>query len=248
MSIEVPLQYNADTKISQLGDEFRKIQRLDADRGLIDPTIRTIYTDSNRTDNINLAGVDMKDILANNANPSEELYQTDAQAQLYLNRALDANQRALTETEKEVQLYEDHDLDPRVRQELLNEAQRYGSNMFSTEAQDFVNTIQTDIKSYYDENNLYYQQLPTLHGREGALREYRNAMLTGTKEEAVAAAAAATIDLIQKASKREDIKRTRREAFVPKSKVPTTEERLLKKQGLFEKGERKRGFFGDILT
>ena len=219
MSIEVPLQYNADTKISQLGSEFRKMQALDADRGLIDPTIRTNYSDSNTTDKINLAGVDMKDILSNNANPSEELYQTDAQARLYLNRALDANQRPLTETEKQIELYEDHDLDPRVRQELLNEANRYGSNMFSLRSQDFVNTIQQDIRSYYDEKKRYYQKFPTKHDKEGVLREYQNTMLTGTEDEVAAALARATITALQAKSRSEEEKKKQREKFVPKGKT-----------------------------
>jgi hypothetical protein len=184
MSIDVPLMYNSDTPISALGSEFAKIQQIDRDRGLIDPYQRSNYSNGNTTDRINLAGFDVSSILQNNQNPSEELYQTDAQARLFLNRNLSG--RPLTETEKQVELYEDHDLDPRVRQELKEEARRYNSNMFSTESQDFVRTIQEDIKNYYDEENLYYQQVPFTQSREGLIRQFAGAEERQSQDDAEA--------------------------------------------------------------
>jgi hypothetical protein len=230
--------FNDDTTLGQLGGEFQKMQMLDRDRGLIDPTIRSNYTNRNDTDTINLAGVDTGIILQGNQNPSEELYQTDAQAALYLSRAL-GDARPVTQTDREVELYEDHDLDPRLRQEVLDEAARYGSNMFSLQSQDFVKTIQDDIKGYYDETNLYFQQVPFTQTREGLIRDFTSGLDISKGRGAE--------DLINeyfmnqivgealetRRRKAEDIKRAkeRRERFVPKSKVKTTEEKLRAKQG-----------------
>lgn len=237
MSIQIPLLFNDDTTINQLGGEFQKMQMLDRDRGLLNPTIRSNYTNRNDTDTINLAGVDTGVILQNNQNPSEELYQTDAQAALYLSRAL-GDSRPVSQQDREVELYEDHDLDPRLRQEIVNEAATYGSNMFSLQSQDFVKTIQQDIKGYYDETNLYFQQVPFTQTREGLLRDFTSGLdiAKGRNAEDVINEyfmnQVVSEGLEAKRRREEDAKRAkqRREKFVPKTKTKTTEEKLKFKQ------------------
>lgn len=237
MSITIPLMYNADTPIKGLGSEFEKMQRLDRDRGLIDPTIRTEVPEAGMTETINLAGVDMGMVLENNQNPSEELDQTDAQAALYISRIFP--NRTLTQQEKELQIYEDHDLDPRVSQVLLAESVRTGSNMYALESQDFVRRIQEDIKSYNDEANLYFSSVPFTQTREGLINQFRSSsgeakqelnaqtladLLAGSAISGIAAQAEGRLE-------REREQRARRKRFTePKGSKPTTEEKLKKKQ------------------
>jgi hypothetical protein len=123
MSLNIPLQLNG-TPIQDLGPEFVKTAELDRDRGLILPTIRDNVDFNNFYTTEYISGVYNQDvILENNYNPEEELDMTDAQARAEL--AGDASlERPISAEEKEVQLYTDNDLDPRLRQEkfknLLN--------------------------------------------------------------------------------------------------------------------------------
>jgi hypothetical protein len=244
MSITVPLMYDADETLGSLGSEFRKLNSLDRDRGLIEPTIRTEDTKEVLTDTINLAGVNVGSLLENNQNPSEELTQTDAQASLYISRIFPS--RTLTQAEKEIQLFEDHDLDPRVRQELLVEATKSGSNMFALESQDFVQEIQQDIKSYQDEANLYFSSVPFTQSRLGLINQFRSA--SGEASEDLTAESIANLlangvlssigqEARERMRRQKEDKERRKRFTEPKRKVPTTEEKLKKKQ----EGPKKKG-------
>lgn len=166
MSLNIPLQLNG-TPIQDLGPEFVKTAELDRDRGLILPTIRDNVDFNNFYTTEYISGVYNQDvILENNYNPEEELDMTDAQARAEL--AGDASlDRPISAEEKEVQLYTDNDLDPRLRQEVVLESQEAGSNLDFSESQDFVREIQESVKSYNDEQNLYISLVPFTQSRAG---------------------------------------------------------------------------------
>ena len=159
MSLNIPLQLNG-TPIQDLGPEFVKSAELDRDRGLILPTIRDNVDFNNFYTTEYISGVYNQDvILENNYNPEEELDMTDAQARAEL--AGDASlDRPISAQEKEIQLYTDNDLDPRLRQEVVTESQLNGSNLDFSESQDFVREIQESVKAYTDEQNLYISLVP----------------------------------------------------------------------------------------
>jgi hypothetical protein len=159
MSLNIPLQLNG-TPIQDLGPEFVKTAEIDRSRGLILPTIRDNVDFNNFYTTEYISGVYNQDvILENNYNPEEELDMTDAQARAEL--AGDASlDRPISAEEKEVQLYTDNDLDPRLRQEVVTESQLNGSNLDFSESQDFVREIQESVKAYTDEQNLYISLVP----------------------------------------------------------------------------------------
>jgi len=173
MSLNIPLQLNG-TPIQDLGPEFVKSAELDRDRGLILPTIRDNVDFNNFYTTEYISGLYNQDvILENNYNPEEELDMTDAQARAEL--AGDASlDRPISAQEKEIQLYTDNDLDPRLRQEVVTESQINGSNLDFSESQDFVREIQESVKSYNDEQNLYISLVPFTQPRAGVASIYDN--------------------------------------------------------------------------
>lgn len=170
MSLNIPLQLNG-TPIYELGSEFVKTQELDRDRGLIDPTMRDNVDFNNFYTTEYISGVAYQDVLSqNNYNPSEELEMTDPQA-----RAIIANDasldRPLTVEEKEISLYTDSSLDPRLGREVVKESQLNGENLDFSQSQDFVREIQESVKSYNDEKNLYISLVPFTQTRAGLIND-----------------------------------------------------------------------------
>jgi hypothetical protein len=170
MSVNIPLQLNG-TPIYDLGSEFVKTQELDRDRGLIDPTMRDNVDFNNFYTTEYISGVAYQDLLSqNNYNPSEELEMTDPQARsLIVNDA--SLDRPLTVEEKEISLYTDPSLDPRLDREVVKESQLNGENLDFSQSQDFVREIQESVKSYNDEKNLYISLVPftTVQGLRAGL-------------------------------------------------------------------------------
>jgi len=173
MSINIPLQLNG-TPIQELGQEFVKTQEIDRDRGLIDPTIKDNVDFNNFYTTEYISGVANQDLLSqNNYNPTEELEMTDPQARAKL--AGDASlDRPLTVEEKEISLYTDSNLDPRLGRQVVKESQLNGENLDFSESQDFVREIQESVKSYNDERNLYITLVPFTQTRAGLLSQELN--------------------------------------------------------------------------
>ena len=162
---------------NQLGNEFNQIQSNDRSRGLMESdTLNPIATLSNNVDDLYAGGIsNQMRIFENNSDLSDNLLYNDAQQLIRLqdigsiNRPLTAEERAISEAVG-------YDLDPNIRNTLVQEATRQGDNIYAQESQDFVKQIQQDIAEYAKEVNLYYQGVPsedrlnTLLSGKGGLR------------------------------------------------------------------------------
>ena len=166
MSVEIPI-LDEGVPVNKLGSEFNKYQQDQRDRGLIDPTLRDPEYSSTNT------GVDVRPdgelwnqqiIFENNHNPKGLIRYTEAQS---LQKLLDnsAYERSKTETEKQLELSEDFDLDPELRGRLLQESVADGSDIFHTKSKDYVDEVQESIRQYNKEKNLYLQK--ALGGQRG---------------------------------------------------------------------------------
>lgn len=141
--------------INELGSEFQKMQEIDRDRGLIEPISRDpIFSNNNLFAEYNLSGIDNQALLSqNNFDPSEEQFITDGQAMLYIQDQ--TSHRGLTKDEADILLTSKYNLDPRLRQNVLQESNRSGSNIYNQQSQDFVKHVQNSKKAYEAEQNLY---------------------------------------------------------------------------------------------
>lgn len=166
MSVEIPI-LDDGVPVNRLGSEFNKYQQDQRDRGLIDPTLRDPEYSSTNT------GVDVRPdgelwnqqiIFENNHNPKGLIRYTEAQSlQKLLNNS--AYERSKTETEKQLELSEDFDLDPELRGRLLQESVADGSDIFHTKSKDYVDEVQESLRQYNKEKNLYLQK--ALGGQRG---------------------------------------------------------------------------------
>jgi len=147
---------------NQLGNEFNQIQSNDRSRGLMESeTLNPIASLSNNVDDLYAGGIsNQMRIFENNSDLSDNLLYNDAQQLIRLqdigsiNRPLTAEERAISEAVG-------YDLDPNIRNTLVQEATRQGDNIYAQESQDFVKQIQQDIAEYAKEVNLYYQGVPS---------------------------------------------------------------------------------------
>jgi hypothetical protein len=160
---------------NQLGNEFNQIQSNDRYRGLMDSdTLNPIATMSNNVDDLYAGGIsNQMRIFENNSDLSDNRLYTDAQ-QLIRLQDIGSIDRPLTAEEKAISEAVGYDLDPNIRNTLVQEATRQGDNIYAQESQDFVKQIQQDIAEYAKEVNLYYQGVPSedrlntfLSGRAG---------------------------------------------------------------------------------
>ena len=147
---------------NDLGSEFHQIQSNDRYRGLMDSeTLNPVATLSNNVDDLYAGGIsNQMRIFENNSDLSDNRLYTDAQQLIRLqnigsiDRPLNADERALMEAVG-------YDLDPNVRNVLVQEATRQGDNIYAQESQDFVKQVQQDVAEYVKEVNLYYQGVPS---------------------------------------------------------------------------------------
>jgi hypothetical protein len=152
MSFELPLLANG-MDINQLGSEFDKLQSLDRDRGLLQPMIRQpeIMHFNDRT-NADLSGIEETNlILQNNANASEELFQTDAGA---LQMVSEFSNRPLNDVERFMVEQQDFNLDPKLLNAVRAESRHGDSNMFAEQSQDFINEVRQSLETFREEKNL----------------------------------------------------------------------------------------------
>ena len=147
---------------NDLGSEFHQIQSNDRYRGLMDSeNLNPVATLSNNVDDLYADGIsNQMRIFENNSDLSDNRLYTDAQQLIRLqnigsiDRPLNAEERALSEAVG-------YDLDPNIRNRLVEEATRQGDNIYAQESQDFVKQVQEDVEQYAKEVNLYYQGVPS---------------------------------------------------------------------------------------
>jgi hypothetical protein len=148
-SNSIPLMFDEDTSISDLGREFDHVINQNNDRGLINPLVRDSTHRQRTTPSMSRQDILTKS-LNNNFDPSEELYMTRRTAMNNLIMA--ANKPRIPGQ------YVDHEtqLDPRIDEALRQEASLNRSNIFSTQSQDFVDEVRAGIQGYAEEQNLYF--------------------------------------------------------------------------------------------
>jgi len=166
MSVNIPI-LDEGVPVNRLGSEFNKYQQDQRDRGLIDPTLRDPeYSSSNTSVAVRPDGElwNQQIIFENNHNPKGLIRYTEAQS---LQKLLDnsAYERSKTETEKQLELSQDFDLDPELRGRLLQESVADGSDIFHTKSRDYVDEVQESLRQYNKEKNLYLQK--ALGGQRG---------------------------------------------------------------------------------
>jgi hypothetical protein len=166
MSVNIPI-LDEGVPVNRLGSEFNKYQQDQRDRGLIDPTLRDPeYSSTNTSVAVRPDGElwNQQIIFENNHNPKGLIRYTDAQS---LQKLLDnsAYERSKTETEKQLELTEDFDLDPELRGKLLQESLADGSDIFHIKSKDYVDEVQESLRQYNKEKNLYLQK--ALGGQRG---------------------------------------------------------------------------------
>ncbi len=163
-SVRIPLYGKPDDNMTynDLGNEFSKMQELDRDRGLIDPTKKNpLISLTNDTDDLYVDGIpNQLQIFENNYDVNNNVIYSDAQQRLRLQEAGSLNPE-YTDDERLLMEQLNYDLDPQLRQVLYRESTGAGDNIYAQESQDFVKQIQQDVQSYFDERNLYYAGLST---------------------------------------------------------------------------------------
>jgi hypothetical protein len=161
-SIRIPLYGKPDDSMTynDLGNEFSKMQELDRDRGLIDPTRKNpLISLTNDTDDLYADGIpNQLQIFQNNYDVNDNTIYSDAQQRLRLQESGSLNPQY---TDDEILMKEqlNFDLDPVLRQKLYQESSGANDNIYAQESQDFVKQMQADVQSYFDEKNLYYSGL-----------------------------------------------------------------------------------------
>ena len=156
MSYALPF-INGDGESQQYGNEFEQMYRLELGQNLMlpqDPVIDyntgSKYTLYDATDGI----YNQAKLFENNDDPQEDQKVTDAQAMERIRNTAGIN-RQLTESEKRFNLYTTNNFDIRFRNQLKEESQKAGDNMFSEYSQDHVNAVRASNANYVKEENLY---------------------------------------------------------------------------------------------
>lgn len=156
MSYALPF-INGDGESQQYGNEFEQMYRLELGGNLMIPQDPVIdyntgskYTLYDATDGI----YNQAKLFENNDDPQEDQKVTDAQAMERIRNTAGIN-RQLTESEKRFNLYTTNNFDIRFRNQLKEESQKAGDNMFSEYSQDHVNAVRASNANYVKEENLY---------------------------------------------------------------------------------------------
>jgi hypothetical protein len=156
MSYAIPIM-GRNGKPQKYGSEFEQMYNLELKGNLQiaqDPVVD--YDTGNKyTLYDNTGGIyNQSKLFENNDDPNEEQQTTDQQAMERIRNNASAN-RQLTEQEKKFNLYVDNNFDIRFRRQLVDEATKSGSNIFSEYSQDHVNAVQTANLNFNKEETLY---------------------------------------------------------------------------------------------
>jgi hypothetical protein len=95
-----------------------------------------------------------KNIFSNNADPSEEMQQSEAEVMQYIQDTYN-NLPKLSEKEQQIAPYINSPYSPELRNLMLQESIKQNSNTFFLESQDFVKEYQNSINSMYAEANIF---------------------------------------------------------------------------------------------
>lgn len=154
--IKIPTIANDDQdNYNDLGSEFVKMISIDRDRNLITP-IRTnppVNINQQNTDYYYDGIANQGLIFQNNYDIKEnELLSTEQQQKILDELSL---QRPYTADEMELSVLQNHDLDPQIRNLLVQESTRNKDNIYAQESQDFVRQVQKDLAAYQKEKDLF---------------------------------------------------------------------------------------------
>ena len=140
--------------------EFNNIYRVNLNDELIKPLsyfnpVGVPITTINVTgmENVPMDSV-RKYLYNNNADPSEEQQFTDAERLQYVQNVFNI-QPPLSQKEKQIAPYLNLPYSPEFRDELVQESIKQNTNVFFTEAQDFVNEYQQSVNNMTNEENMY---------------------------------------------------------------------------------------------
>ena len=156
MSYALPI-LNGDGEAQQYGNEFEQMYRLELGGNLMIPQDPVIdyntgskYTLYDATDGI----YNQAKLFENNDDPQEDQKVTDEQAMERIRNTSGIN-RQLTDSEKRFNLYTTNNFDIRFRNQLKDESEKSGDNIFSEFSQDHVNAVRNSNANYIKEENLY---------------------------------------------------------------------------------------------
>jgi len=154
--IKIPTIANDEqVNYNDLGSEFVKMISIDRDRNLITP-IRTnppVNINQQNTDYYYDGIANQGLIFQNNYDIKEnELLSTEQQQKILDELSL---QRPYTADEMELSVLQNHDLDPQIRNLLVQESTRNKDNIYAQESQDFVRQVQKDLAAYQKEKDLF---------------------------------------------------------------------------------------------
>lgn len=213
-------------------NEFAKMYNLDLTGGNFIPVtdIKNNYTGDNTTQYFIDGGNENQNlILQNNYNPFEEMNKTTEQSrQIIMGESILNN--SISQTEREINMYSDSRLDPRLRKQMLIDSIRENDNLFSTQSQDFVQEVRDSYGAFLKEEFLYRPEKerkiinnpPSMNMTDGqGIDDIKNYFVNKLIEDAQKEQSAK--DKMKNAAK------IRRDRFFPKSKVKTQEERFYEK-------------------
>ena len=233
-SVRIPLYGKPDDNMTynDLGNEFSKMQELDRDRGLIDPTKKNpLISLTNDTDDLYVDGIpNQLQIFENNYDVNNNVIYSDAQQRLRLQEAGSLNAQ-YTDDERLLMEQLNYDLDPQLRQVLYRESTGAGDNIYAQESQDFVKQIQQDVQSYFDERNLYYAGLSTddiAQAKLSGLTQEQKNILMGD-DTLLDPLASAFVEASRQAGEQRKAEQKLREDIIKEqtgTRKPTTEEKV----------------------
>lgn len=218
MSYAIPIM-GRNGKPQKYGSEFEQMYNLELKGNLQiaqDPVVD--YDTGNKyTLYDNTGGIyNQAKLFENNDDPNEEQQTTDQQAMERIRNNASAN-RQLTEQEKRFNLYTDNNFDIRFRRQLVDEAIKSGSNMFSEYSQDHVNAVQTANQNYIKESTLY--ERPPKGTKEADLEQ----LLRGFSSNPLSAGLAGLSAMARQEQKEQMAGQKFRDTFAGKTKPTMTD-------------------------
>ena len=218
MSYSIPI-LGRNGKPQKYGSEFEQMYNLELKGNLQIPQDPVIDYDTGNKYTLydNTGGIyNQSKLFENNDDPNEEQQTTDQQAMERLRNNASAN-RQLTEQEKRFNLYTDNNFDIRFRKQLVDEATKTGSNIFSEFSQDHVNAVQTANLNFNKEETLYTR------APKGSKEEKLQAMLGGYGLNPFSAGLSGLSTMAKQEQKEQMAGQTFRDTFAGKTKPTMTD-------------------------
>lgn len=163
----IPILDKSLSSITMMGNqqnnrlrEFNNIYRVNLNDELIKP-LSYFNPNGIPVSTINVTGMEnvpmdsvRKYLYNNNADPSEEQQFTDAERLQYVQNVFNV-QPPLSQKEKQIAPYLNLPYSPEFRDELVQESIKQNTNVYFTEAQDFVTEYQQSVNNMTNEENMY---------------------------------------------------------------------------------------------